>query len=422
MLINFSVSNYLSFKDKMTFSMVASKRGELEDENVFQVDDKLRLLRSAVIYGANASGKSNLIKAMTFVRGFVLNSAKTQVTDEIDVTNFKLDEGHSKRPSFFEINFIYNKVKYRYGFEVDRKKVYKEWLYFVPNVQELLLFYRDKGEYKIGPKFRNEAKGLIRKIRDNVLFVSVAAQFNGPISTNICKWFDKFRTLFGRDTDTVVTDFTLDRLKDKDYKEDILKFVKIADLGIEDISAERIKIKSETEIINVPKQFKELIMKTGGILMGRKIVTTHLKKKGEKKIPEYFDLEKEESEGTKKIFAIAGPIFFTLKNNSILLFDEFVSNLHPKLARAIIKLFNSKLTNPGNAQLIFDSHDITLLDIELLRRDQIWFTEKNEDGATDLYSLAEFKGIRKDASHAKNYLLGKYGSIPFIRDFTNIAE
>ncbi|MFH1665460.1 MAG: ATP-binding protein [Candidatus Omnitrophota bacterium] len=420
MLISFSLGNFLSFKDKVTFSMVATSRKEHEDQNVFKVNKKLKLLKSAVIYGANASGKSNLLKAMTFVRNFILTSSKETLSGQkINVQNFKLDTSCANRPSFFEVNFVCEDICYRYGFEADRDRVHKEWLYFVPNIKELLLFERNGEKYEIGPKFLKEAKGLTEKTRNNALFLSVVAQFNGEISKKICGWFYRFRTLFGKETDTIVMDFTLNKLEEDGYKEEILKFLKIADLGIEDISGKRVEVDTNS----IPQDLRDMILKSNEHLLRREIRTTHSKydsNSGEK-IPELFNLETEESEGTIKLFSISGPIIHTIKSGDVLLFDEFVSNLHPMLAISIIKMFNSVAGNPNNAQLIFDSHDTILLDRSILRRDQIWFIEKDEKGTSNLFSLVEYK-VRNTASFAKDYMLGKYGATPFIKEYNCLEE
>lgn len=196
MLIEFSVGNYLSFKETVTFSLVASKvvsyYEELDENNVFNFDDELKLVKSAAVYGANASGKSNLIKAMGFMTRFILTSFKeTQVGDEIDVKEFKLNTQTVDKPSFFEIVFILDQTIYRYGFEVNKERVISEWLFHVPKVKEINLFQRNFDQIEVKKQFEKQGKEIFERTRPNALFLSVVAQFNGKIATNISLLFTK---------------------------------------------------------------------------------------------------------------------------------------------------------------------------------------------------------------------------------------
>lgn len=414
MLLSFTVGNFLSYKDPVTFSMVATKKNELEAANVTNFDDKLRILKCAVIYGANASGKSNLFKAMGFFRSFVRKSSKeSQATDKIKVTNFLLSSETQNKPSYFEIIFLHENTKYRYGFEVDQERIQKEWLYFVPKGKETRLFSREQGKIELGTYFK-EGKDFIDKTRNNALFLSVVAQFNGPISVKILNWFREFRIISGID-DLGYKKFTIAKLQEQDFKRDIIEFINIADLGIKDINAEKIKVDPgdmpkgmSPQIRNIMKGFKDLF--------NLQISTLHKRfDENNKELPPIsLDFDNFESEGTKKFFSLAGPIIDSLKTGKIIVVDELDARLHPVLMKFIIKLFNSS-KNDKKAQLIFASHDTNILSKNLFRRDQVWFTEKDEYGATDLYSLVEFK-VRKDASFEKDYILGKYGAIPFINE------
>lgn len=424
MLLEFSVGNYLSFKDTKTFSMISAQIKEHEDENVFFIN-KLKLLKSAVLYGANASGKSNLLKAMNFMRRFVFNSSKeTQATETIKVNNFKLSTKTEKKPSFFEIIFIHEGNKYRYGFEVDKNRVYSEWLFFVPSRQESKLFIRNNDDIEIGTTYFKEGKGLENKTRPNALFLSVVAQFNGEIAKKILEWFKKFKIISGI-SDKHYFGFTLDQLENTEFKNKFLKYLKIADLDIIDVDIERIKV----DLLDLPENLKQLTKEKDIAIIERILMTTLHQKYNNKKQPisiEKFDFEEDESEGTKKYFGLLGPIIDTLENGSILVVDELDTRLHPFITRFIVELFNSKFSNKKNAQLIFATHDTNLLTNKLFRRDQIWFTEKNKYGITDLYSLVEYKEadkkIRKDAYFEKDYMLGKYGAIPFIDNYNILLK
>jgi AAA15 family ATPase/GTPase len=418
MLIQITIGNFLSFKDPITFSMVASRIKEHENSNVFLLNEKVRLLKSAVIYGANASGKSNFFKAMAFFRNFILTSSKeTPATDEIKVTNFKLSTETENKPSLFEIVFLHEGIRYRYGFQVDKKEVHKEWFYYAPKRQEAKLFIREGSNIEIGSYYK-EGKGLVEKTRNNALFLSVVAQFNGQISLKIIDWFTKFNIISGLD-DINYLPYTVKQAHNDEVKEEILKFLKISDLGIENILIEEEKMNRESLPKDMPDAIKGLFP-TGQIL-GIKIKFMHRKFDADKNhfSFENFDFGSEESEGTKKLFALSGPLLDTFKNGKILLIDEFDSRLHPLITDFLVKLFNSA-ENRNNAQFIFASHDTNLFRREFFRRDQIWFIEKDKYGASDLYSLVEYimeKGkVRHDASYGKDYILGKYGAIPFLGD------
>jgi AAA15 family ATPase/GTPase len=414
MLIEFNVANVLSFKDNATLSMVASNDYLLNDNNTF-FEGNLKLLRSAVIYGANASGKSNLLAAMYSMRHMVINSSKdTQANEEIDIDSFKLSSECEGKPSRFEIVFICNGSKYRYGFEVDRQRVHSEWLFNIPKTREAELFTREGNLFKVNPLRFKEGKDLEGKTRDNALFLSVCAQFNGNISKNILTWFRNFRFIHGVD-ETGPLGLTVDMLKKPGQKRRIMAMTNIADLGIDDLRGKIEKLTLEKLPKDMPEGLKKELVAKG--VMEVELETVH-RKYGVNNAEignAIFDLEENESAGTQKYLSMAGPLLDTLDNGKILVIDELDARLHPLLTRSIVSLFNSP-ANRSKAQLIFASHDTGLLDRDLFRRDQIWFTEKDRYGATSLYSMIELKGVRKEASFGKDYILGKYGAIPFIGD------
>ncbi|MBD2454680.1 ATP-binding protein [Nostoc sp. FACHB-87] len=424
MLIEFSVGNYRSFKDKVTFSMVAAnivaKDKQLDDNNIFAVDDELKLLKSAAIYGANASGKSNLAKAMNFMKWFMINSSKeTQSTEKIRVEPFRLSTETETQPSLFEIVFLLNNKKYRYGFEANQERVVSEWLFYVPNKRETRLFERvnngNTDKINLSKTFKGE--GIHPKTRRNALFLSVAAQFNVKIAEKILYWLTRELQIISGLNDKLYLNYTLSRLSemiDNDETE-VFRLIKKLDLGIQEIIVEEKNkelrqafSRENFPVQDIPKL--DLIIKT---------LHTKFDKQGNYVSAELFDLNHQESEGTKKIVAIAGHLVDTLKDGKTLIFDEFDARLHPLISKAIVTLFNSNETNYHNAQLIFMTHDTNLLTNKLFRRDQIWFTEKNKYGATDLYSLVEYK-IRNDASFESDYIKGRYGAIPFIGDLSQI--
>jgi AAA15 family ATPase/GTPase len=425
MLIEFSVGNYRSFKEKVTFSMVAAnlvaKDKTLNENNVFEIDDDLKLLKSSAIYGANASGKSNLAKALHFMRWFMINSSKeTQSTEKIGVERFKLSLETEPEPSFFEIAFIMSGRKYRYGFEATSERVVSEWLFYVPKLRETKLFERRLDNISVSKIYK--ADGIQQKTRHNALFLSVSAQFNVAIAEKILDWLThQVKVVSGLD-DRGYRGYTVSCLMENENKKDILQLLKKLDLGFGDIKVEEIEITDDFLPNELPEEIKSFILKN----VEKKVAsvqTIHRKLdgKGNSVSTELFDLDEQESEGTQKVFALAGPLVDTLKNGKVLIIDEFDARIHPLISRAIVELFNSNETNLKNAQLIFMTHDTNLLSNKLFRRDQIWFAEKNRYGATDLYSLAEYK-VRNDASFESDYIKGRYGAIPFIGNLNHLIS
>lgn len=422
MLIEFNVGNFLSFKDKITFSMVASPVRE-HLNHVFDVKKGLKLLKCATVYGANASGKSNLFRAISFMSDFVQNSSKdSQAEEKINVDNFKLSTETDNQPSSFEISFMQNKIQYRYGFKVNPQKVVSEWLYYTPKNQEIKLFERDENVFEITDHFV-EGKDLDKKTRNNALFLSVVAQFNGDKSINILKWFNKLNTISGLNDKykDETADLLEEILKDGMLKQVFLDLMKLADVGIEEININKQEVDMNKLPKKIQKAFLEYKEKLGKdvLFYDLKTVKTLHKKFDSNNKPislEEFEMYKHESHGTQKLFSLLGPILDALQSGKILIIDEFDSRLHTLLTSFIMKLFNSNEINPYNAQLVTSTHDTNLLSNRFFRRDQIWFVEKDRYGSTDLYSLLEYK-VRSDASFEKDYLLGKYGAIPYIGEF-----
>jgi uncharacterized protein len=402
MILEFTTGNFLSFKDKKTLSMEATKIKEFPN-NVVDTG-KYKLLRSAVIYGANSSGKSNLIKALQFMLETIKNSSKLNSTDELKTTPFVLDKNTAQEPSYFELLFVISNVRYRYGFELDNKKVYTEWLYALPQLskstKDLMLFARENQNIMISDVFK-EGRGLEEMTRENGLFLSVCDQFNGETSKKLIQELNFIYLLSGIDhaKNFAMTSIFMDKF------ETITKdFFRNMQLGFVDVKIAPIEVK-----------FKE------------KALTTHnvYNKEGDIIGDYQFKIGESESAGTNKIFDLAGYILFGLHFGKPVVIDELDAKLHPILTHKIIELFHSPESNKLNAQLIFATHDTNLLGCNCFRRDQIWFTEKDATESTDLYSLVEFKEpdgtkVRNDRSFEKDYIAGRYGAIPFIGDFSNL--
>lgn len=399
MILEFYVSNYLSIKDGLKISFVAtSLKDSLSESNdmIALSDTGLMLLRSAVIYGANASGKSNVLKAMAFYRHFITDSFKnSQAGEAIDVENFRLNATSIYEPTTMEATFIVGDFIYRYGFEVDSKVVRSEWLYQRTNkkrAKEIEIFYRTEEETSVHQKSPLLLE-LVNKrmVRDNALLLSAAAQFNEPKAVNILQWMNDIRVIFGNEEEKLWNQ-AIKSLDDENLRLRITNFAKYADLGIESI------VKIDNRIVSNHRQFDD---------EGRKISDVA------------FSFSGNESEGTIKYFSLSYPIIDTLDNGKLLIIDELDSKLHPLLVRKIISLFNSAKTNPKGAQLLFTTHDTFLLSAGMFRRDQIWFTQKDSFGATEAYSLVEYK-VRSNTLFERDYLLGKYGATPIIGEMERI--
>lgn len=399
MILEFYVSNYLSIKDGLKISFVAtSLKDSLSESNdmIALSDTGLMLLRSAVIYGANASGKSNVLKAMAFYRHFITDSFKnSQAGEAIDVENFRLNATSIYEPTTMEATFIVGDFIYRYGFEVDSKVVRSEWLYQRTNkkrAKEIEIFYRTEEETSVHQKSPLLLE-LVNKrmVRDNALLLSAAAQFNEPKAVNILQWMNDIRVIFGNEEEKLWNQ-AIKSLDDENLRLRITNFAKYADLGIDSI------VKIDNRIVSNHRQFDD---------EGREISDVA------------FSFSGNESEGTIKYFSLSYPIIDTLDNGKLLIIDELDSKLHPLLVRKIISLFNSAKTNPKGAQLLFTTHDTFLLSAGMFRRDQIWFTQKDSFGATEAYSLVEYK-VRSNTLFERDYLLGKYGATPIIGEMERI--
>lgn len=420
MLTEFMVGNYRSFREPVTLSMLATPLRddpELDARNIFQ-EGKLSLLRSAAIYGANASGKSNLVRALMTMRRLVLNSAtKIQAGEKLPIERFRLDVSMRQKPAHFQIVFLLNGKRYRYGFEADEERVHSEWLYHAAQ-RETRLFVREGQVFDVSTSFKREAPASVQeKTRSNALFLSVLAQFNGDIATKILDWFRlQLRAISGLD-DEAYAGYTLERLAtEENFRQRAREVIRLADTGILDLSVKALP----PDHPDLPDKVRDMLKaiakrenKPESEFTIQNIEVQHPLFDGEQQIGQaILDIE-EESEGTQKFLALLGPMFDILENGWTIFIDELEARLHPLLTREIARLFNAPETNPHNAQLIFATHDAGLLGECLLRRDQVWFTQKNRYGATELYSLAEMKE-RKDASYLKNYLAGRYGGIPLL--------
>ena len=422
MLIEFTVGNFLSFNTKRTLSFKAAAISDLD--NVFTIDN-YKLLRSAVVYGANSSGKSNLIKALDRMRNVLLNSVKLNDKDPLDYSPFLLSEQSEHAPTHFEAEFLIAGKTYRYGFEYSLESILNEWLFVKngPNNKEITLFIRTPEGIGVADAF-DEGKRKEEATNDNRLYVSLVAQLGGEISKQIMEWFRSYNVISGL-AHQDYHGFTMRMLHDKNKGcEQALSLFQKLKLGFQEIMVKETEFNTSELPLNLPDSVKSQISKD---LTGKKILaikTMHNKYNSQGMIVDSvpFDKDNNESEGTKKIIDLAGPTFDSLLKGRMLIVDELDAKLHPLLTIQLVRLFNNKDTNPNNSQLLFATHDTNLLNADLFRRDQIWFAEKDEFEQTDLYNLVEFKlpdgtKVRNDSNLEKNYIRGRYGAIPYINGF-----
>ncbi len=412
MLLEFSIENYKSFKTLQVLSLQASAQREPKELPISvrrlhaPGPSGLNILKTKAIFGGNASGKSNLVMAMATFWKIIHDSLMPENVLKEEMIPYRLDRKTIGKPSYFQIIVVMNGVQYRYGFEADQERIHSEWLYvkkkaetnyFIREKQKIISYNKNSfGEIK---EVLNKNNTLYKKDTLvlsvlNALSASVSSVlFSGiihSISINSGGIFSK-----GYWTKLAVQQFKSDSTYQK-FVRDLLQSVDDSIVGFE-INEVSIEGGSETQ------QFDILVTK---------------RKQGKSEVQ--FSLEKEEGEGTQKVFAISYALYKALRNGGAFIIDEFDARLHPLLTRKIISLFQSIYTH-NEAQLVFISHDSNLLDSSLLRRDQITFVEKSKSGESEIYDLADVKGVREHDLFEKNYLKGKYGGLPYLSDFENIV-
>lgn len=419
MLLEFTVGNYRSFFDKKTLSMKAQKISEPGNDNVV-VENSYRVLKTLAIYGANSSGKSNLVRALNTMIACVLSSVKLNDGDSLLYDPFLLLQGN-QAPTFFEIVFMLDNSCYRYGFCYSHFNIEEEWLFVkgTPRSKESPLYIRNNGGIAINEKLFAEGEGGEKILNDNRLFLSLCAQLGGSVSKKVLSWFQsKISVISGINNQNYRTFSELQFHKKTDISIKALDFLKKLQLGF-------VRLETKEENLTFPDDFPdELKAKLSKELEGKKQLNLNsihhvYSRQGIEKGVQDFSFYERESSGTIKLFDLAGSLFETLDSGSVLVIDELDAKMHPLISQHIIDLFNDIATNPNHAQLIFTTHDTHLLSTKNMRRDQIWFTEKNAAEQTDLYCLTDIvlpdgTKPRNNANYERNYIAGRYGAIPFI--------
>lgn len=443
MLIRFSLSNFCSFKDEAELSMIPSRERSHKDQ-VYKTTGKntINLLRGAVVYGSNASGKSNLVKAIAYAKNLVIRGKAPN--KKLDLTQFKLDKALTDVPTKFEFEIQCNSKMYAYGFELFNTHVQEEWLYLIKTSNDELIFERKhEGEdiYTFGESvkklpeedlqlFNFVAKGT----RKNQLFLSETIDRNLKTFSDIYNWFDRTLKIISPHSKASGIEFRIN--EDASFKDYLTKVLDVADTGIKEINTEEISLNSlggipqllierlqedlnedEGALFADPDGRRVVIRKSEGELKVYKLSTTH--RCPDSNIDVSFDVE-EESDGTRRLIELTPALYEMAHSNesSVHIIDEIDRSLHPHLTRLLVREHLESEKN-SQSQLIVTTHETSLLDVSLIRRDEIWFIQKDEFGASKLYSLNNFQP-RYDKDIRKDYLLGRYGAIPFVGDFKRL--
>ena len=456
MLIQFTIQNFLSFRDEVTFSMmgVNSDNQHVDHLSNNELGEGSSILPIAAIYGANAAGKSNLVKAISFVKELVVEGTRPEQL--IPVPTFKLGD-YSKKPSKFELVFTHQGSQYSYGFRLNKEKIIEEWLHGIPQGRKIEVMYFERHtsltkrettvEYGSILKGRRTTNGESSKRRLNLEFIAKGTRHNQLFLTEaidrsvkdlmpIFNWFKKILTIIPAEVDC--TSLETGVHGNESFTDFLSEFLKSAGTGIDSISTEKIKVDLEQHLFSMPKSIKDKLSQDldknlevtvensrggrsilskdddGQIILMR-LMTKHRSENGK-----FVDFSiDEESEGTQRLIHLV-PSLFLLKQNieAVIFLDELDRRLHPLLSRYFVETaINCRAK--GN-QLIFTTHDTNLLDLDLLRRDEIWFVEKDTQGVSSCYSLAEFK-IRPDLKIEKGYLNARFGAIPFFGDIQSLG-
>ena len=416
MLIEFKVTNFRSIKETQTLSMVAADALKELEGNTFDsgVINLPKLVRSSVIYGPNASGKSNLISAIAFVEKMIVFSAReAQVGELIEINPFRLNEASRNQDTEFEIHFIADEVRYQYGFSLNAERVTSEWLIAYPNGKAQNWFERQydkvnkKYEYKFG-LFFNEGKARQERADQTIannLYLSVAVQKNSQKLLPVFTWFQKKLNCI-LSMNHLRANQTSSLCQETDGKNKVLSFMNAAGITVKDFLVE--KKPFSMEVLNgFTDEFKQKLFKDLEGMVSYETKFLYQDNDNQNLIPFEFG---DESDGTKALFSFAAQWLELLESDEVLFIDEIDTSLHPLLVHHLVKLLNC---SASKAQLIFTTHDTTLLSQHMLRRDQVWFVEKDKHQSSQLYSLAEFSP-RKNEAIEKGYLNGRYGAIPLL--------
>ena len=416
MLLRFEAQNFLSLRDVTELSLVASSLKD-NPEPILDVPPSLgiRVLSGALIYGANASGKSNIVSAIGRMRSFVLYSHSHGAPEgKINRRPFALDASCAQRPTMFEVDIVLEGVRYNYGFEITDDSVSSEWLHAFPNNRQQILFKRDFQNFSFGRNLRGRIQTIAELTRGNSLFLSAAAQNDHKDILPIYRFFDDIVINSSIDVGGHVASLQWGDQNEVDAR--IIGFLNASGTGVVDFRKREEEYPEKSKDFN--RKFYELMRTSYGFDPDNlgfidtekktQIQLAHLDNNGSNV---FFDLDRESS-GTRRLLVLLAPIFLALDRGGLIVIDELDASLHTKACEAILALFSSKLTNPHGAQLVATTHDTNILSSKLIRRDQVWFVEKSNKGETILFPLTDIR-TRESDNVEKGYLQGRFGAIPF---------
>lgn len=421
MLIEFSVSNFRSIKEETSFSMISSKS---ENKNTFKksiANKNTSLYKSSCIYGLNAGGKSNLLKAIATMKEIVLTSDRLPDDNSQQKYNdfqpYLFENCSKDEPSLFEVVFAIGETKYQYGFKILNNKIMEEWLYVYESHLPQKWFVRENDKYNYSAKFKGEKKTWENSTREDSLFLTTAIKLNSEQLKPIFNWFRALLIINRKNpSDRILNTYLYNKESDNN-KSKILEFIQKADIAITDFSLKERAYNSD-DFKKIPKELHRLFDGANN-LKTIDAKTYHTNQHGT------FSLDFErESDGTRTIFNDAGLFLKVLENDKMpapIFIDELDIHLHPNLVKQIVEIFNNDKLNKYNNQLIFTTHNTSLLSKGIFEREQVWFIDRNKDQESELYSLADF-GERKDDSNMfeKRYLEGRYGAVPILDDLKEL--
>jgi uncharacterized protein len=423
MIIEFTLRNYLSFKDEVTLSFVAATSKKKENSVVFPIENgKYSVLPFVSIFGANASGKTNILHGLSDFISFIKNSHNLDIDKKIPAYKpFKLDRKTQKAPVFFSIEFLMNNERYLYSVEFTESEVILESLVFYPEGRKASLFIRERNQLvKYGVYYKGEKKSVEKYVLKNNLFISRVANLlqDENLTTNIYRYFrDYYQFHFRIDSGEIPVYQTTQQLATSDliFKEQVLSLLNAADFNIKDIKIEDDKsVEKNIQFPpDIPDNIKNQILKD----FSKKPFLSHAVYDNQIVVDyAFFDLNNDESTGTIKVYDLSGIIINTLLSGGVLIIDEMNSGLHPYICQYITDLFLNKEINKKHSQLIISTHDTFILDNSNIERDQIWFTSKDEEGRSLLYCLEEFDKnvVRKNVNFGQWYLDGRFRGVPNI--------
>lgn len=431
MVTNFTVENYRSIDEEIKLSFEADTGIRDMDNNGFSTIANIRVLNAKAFYGANSSGKSNFFKAVGRMRSMIIQSVRLNDNEMLPYDPFLLSDKEA-RPTRFEMSFVDGMDKFTYGFYYTSQQIEEEWLIAKFPKRSLKTLLRrtndtieiDSQNYQEGLTIKEGAIPLNR----NRLFISLAAQLGGEISKRVIEWFRTRLNVISGLRDNNFSLYTKEKLHTRtDYKDDILNFIRGMDLGFREMTTEQEFIDEKVLPKGLPAEIITSLKDHPPIVAYAK--HNKINANGDVVGVVDFDIDEKESDGTRKLFNLAGIIVDTLRYGKSLFVDELDAQLHPLLSRRIVHIFNGAETNPHGAQLIFTTHDTNMLSKKLLRRDQVVFVEKTDKThystkLTPMMSITLDNGSkpRTDSNYEKNYLEGKYGAIPYFEDEFNVCK